>query len=59
MKILREGRRYTGIGDCGMTKDKIVEGVLSKEDQTYILTDNNGRIYSVNPNTLEISAKEN
>jgi hypothetical protein len=42
-----------------MTKDKPVEGTLSKEDGMYILTDKNDRIYSVNPNTLEISAKEN
>lgn len=57
MKVLREGRRYKGIGDCGMTKDKPVEGVLSKEDGVYLLTDENDRIYSVNPNTLESAEK--
>lgn len=58
MKVLREGKYYKGIGDCGMTKDKPVEGTLSKEDGMYILTDENDRIYSVNPNTLESAEKK-
>ncbi len=47
-----EGYRYSGIGDCGQTKDILVEGVLSIEDDLFILKNTHNRVFSVNPKTL-------
>jgi len=49
-----EGETYRAIGDCGMTKDIEVEGVLSIEDGTYLLTNRFQRIFSVNTKTLKL-----
>jgi hypothetical protein len=49
-----EGETYKAIGNCGTTKDIEVEGVLSIEDDLYLLTNTYKRVFSVNPKTLKL-----
>ena len=49
---LKIGKRYKAIGNCGMTKDKEVEGIVELGSfGEYIIKTDKGTIHSINENT--------
>lgn len=46
-------KKYKAIGDCGMSKDKEVIGTYVFDGEDHIITDDKGRIHSINPRTLK------
>lgn len=48
------GKGVIAIGDCGMTKDRQVSGILRYDNAGYFYLENQGRVYSVNENTIKL-----
>ena len=54
-KEIELNKIYSGVGTCGMTKDRLVSGKLTETDKQHdhaIITDAKGRIYAVSYRSL-------